>query len=150
MIHSLGLYSWPAIFLSLVSITTFLLSVNYWRNGVKGMRRDVDVIFAKVSFLTHCVTAALYQEDTAAAVIAWALGAASYGLFMLASKLWKVRTRTWVLGHAAFHCCVGLNMMMCVLAMERPYLEKTLIRSTNFAFLEHLTAGLQSLMNGLV
>jgi len=158
MVYTLGVYSGPAMCLSAVAVATFLVSVNYWRRAVKGtiasremtefaaefnglctgFRRNVDVVMARTSFAMHMFISGLFFRDACAAFLACLLGVLSVTMFWLAGRLYKMRTRAWVAGHVAFHCCVGLNMMMCIMAMERPNLQSGVIRQTPFIVLEHL------------
>ena len=133
----MGLRSWQSMLMSGIAVLTFVFSVNYWRDPIRGTRRNVDLFFAKFSFASHCFFAYLYQRDYRASWIAWPLGVTSASLFLIASLLWRRRSNTWILAHACFHCCVGVNMTMCHFAIDRPDMDVDMLLNSPFAFLEH-------------
>jgi hypothetical protein len=90
--------------LSYVSGVVAIVSANYWRNPVVGLRRDIDLVVAKVSFGIYFVHG-LYKPDV------WdvmTLGGI-VGCYCLSWKCHELSSNTpyWILFHSLFHGLVA-------------------------------------------
>ena len=47
-------------FYTILSVLTFCISVNYWRKATIGFRRNLDLIFSKISFSIYVTTQLFY------------------------------------------------------------------------------------------
>ncbi|MDB4588356.1 hypothetical protein N9095_00090 [bacterium] len=100
-----GLFMLPAIkgfkkkkkFMAVVNGCTSLVSMNYWRNPVKGIRQNMDFTLAKTNFMLHFLQAK--SEHTP--------------LAMFIGTCWLKSTeggKHWTVWHALFHTGVISGM----------------------------------------
>ena len=104
-------------FYGIVSAVTTLVSANYWCDAVEGMRRNADLITAKVSFGIYCVSGFYYMRD-------WRLfavgipGVCGIGFFYyMANKYWDLDSQYWVYFHMLFHLFVALEQALVIYAI---------------------------------
>jgi hypothetical protein len=106
-----GLY-WYLI----TSVTTTAVSVNYWRHAVPGFRRDLDMIFAKISFAIYFLTGFLNIKDCGVLVLAWPICFAIIGFYTLSSVFWEKDSAFWVYFHMLFHFFVAVEQYLVLFA----------------------------------
>ena len=101
----------------IVSTVTTLVSANYWRHAVEGMRRNADLITAKVSFAIYCISGFYYMRD-------WRLfavgipGVCGIGFFYyMANRYWGLDSPYWVYFHMLFHLFVALEQALVIYAI---------------------------------
>lgn len=108
------LFTFPAIYglynriyiLSTILIITSLISANYWRKPTYSWRRDLDLIFAKFSFILFVTTGFIYVP------INYSYSGVPLIIccYMCSEQLHKNNTSSWYYFHAGFHF-----LMMCEL-----------------------------------
>ena len=104
-------------FHGVVSIVTTIVSANYWRHAVEGMRRNVDLIVAKVSFMIYCISGFWFARD-------WRLYAIGVpgmigigGCYYLSNNYWDRDLPGWVYFQMLFHIFVAFEQALVIYAM---------------------------------
>jgi hypothetical protein len=105
--------------------TTFIVSVNYWRRAEPGIRRDVDLVVAKLSFAVTLVSGLSSTGDSWREGLAYALAVCiSTGLCYRFSMVYHSRQNVlWIVAHCCFHMCVGCGMAAAVVINATPVWE---------------------------
>ena len=100
-----------------VSVITTIVSANYWRHAVEGLRRNVDLIVAKMSFLIYCLSGFWYARD-------WRLYAVGVpgivgigGCYYLSNYYWEHDSPFWVHFQMLFHTFVALEQALVIYAI---------------------------------
>jgi hypothetical protein len=101
---------------------TFLVSVNYWRRAEPGIRRDVDLVVAKLSFAIVLGSGLSSTGDQwrTGLVYAGAVCTSTALCYSFSVVYYRRRTSLWILAHACFHFCVGCGMAAAVVINAAP------------------------------
>jgi hypothetical protein len=105
-------------FFAVVSVITSIVSVNYWRNPVPGIRKTTDLVVAKLSFSLYFSALVVKLQwnslyclclctNTTLLVLCYAL---SCWLFDLSPP----QNKNWVYFHFCFHLLVTINQCMVI------------------------------------
>ena len=95
--------------------TTGLVSSNYWRHACNGFRRNLDLVFAKLSFVATVFTGIL-KVDSAWLLFGLSIAAAIPLLYWASIELHRRDSPAWVIAHWAMHLFISLGMSVVVLA----------------------------------
>lgn len=105
-----GLY-W---YLATSAITT-IVSINYWRYPVPGLRRSADVAVAKASFLIYFVTGVMNINDLSVLYIAWPVCGGIIICYHFSNKMWEMDSESWIFYHVLFHLLVALEQYLVLI-----------------------------------
>jgi hypothetical protein len=97
------------------SLVTTIVSVNYWRDAMPGIRRDADLFVAKGSFTIYFLTGIISIRDKEILYIAWPVCIGIISFYSLANWLWEKDSCRWVYAHMCFHLFVGLEQYIVLL-----------------------------------
>jgi hypothetical protein len=101
-----GLYAYSAL-----STVTTLASIQYWIHPVDGMRRNTDLIIAKVSFTVYFLSGCSVLRDVPLGL--GIVGCITIGLFYaLANRAWNQNRNIWSKYHMVFHLFVALEQCL--------------------------------------
>ncbi len=108
-------------FHSLLLVTTSLVSANYWRKACISWRRDLDLIFSKISFVVFFHNGVMYIEYKHF----WVSVSCFSGLFLLvyfyylSGKLFEEKNRHWCKYHFLFHLMVMYEQGLVIHSLLR-------------------------------
>lgn len=101
------------IYYGILSVVTSIISFNYWRDAIDGVRRSLDLITAKISFVIYFVTGCMYMKDNVYLLtVAIPICILIAVCFSLSSVYWNNGSIYWVYLHMMFHFFVALEQMM--------------------------------------
>jgi hypothetical protein len=87
---------------NLLCITSFI-SANYWRKATYSWRRTMDLIFAKISFVTFVINGVLYVSNMYYLIVGYiGLFILSYCYYLSAKEL-ELKKNNWYQYHVVFH-----------------------------------------------
>jgi hypothetical protein len=98
-------------FLSYLTFTSFLISVNYWRKASFSFRRDLDIVFQKIAFLIYLYHGLSYLKG-------YRFMFSSYGLLYIfynyyySNKFYYEKKEKWLTYHMCFHIMVMLEQIV--------------------------------------
>ena len=98
--------------LSLLSAVTSAISINYWRDPCVGWRRNMDLMFAKISFVVYFLCG-LYNIPKNENMLYFSviIIATCYGI---SNYFWIQKIRYWVYVHMIFHMFVAFGQFIVV------------------------------------
>ena len=98
-------------FLSTVSLFTSIISANYWRKATLSSRRDLDLVYAKLSFIIYSYHGLYYIRGYR--VIAFTPGIIYliYNYYY-SNQLYYEKKREWLSHHIWFHMMVIMEQMV--------------------------------------
>lgn len=95
-----------------LSVFTTAVSVAFWYRPRDGIRRMLDLIVAKVSFVIYFTVGLVNIRDTSV-FIAGLIGAVlMIGAYSIGLKLFDVRSARWVYAHMVFHFFVACGQVL--------------------------------------
>uniref|UniRef100_A0A6C0CTB5 Uncharacterized protein n=1 Tax=viral metagenome TaxID=1070528 RepID=A0A6C0CTB5_9ZZZZ len=100
--------------LSMVSIVTFIASMNYWYDPVPGYRKNIDIIIAWLDFLIYFNSGILYIHELPVHLLAWPNTLLILYLYQRSCKNALKRKNKWIVYHVLFHFAVVLNQCLII------------------------------------
>jgi hypothetical protein len=109
-------------FLSLISLLTTIISANYWREATYSWRRDIDIIFAKISFVIYFINGIYYVK----LYIRYYPGIILLLYFYyLSNKLFLEKNNNWWKYHMVFHMIVIYQKVLILKSIIENNINKT-------------------------
>jgi hypothetical protein len=130
LVASSSLFLLPAIYgyqnklylCSLISTLTTLFSINYWRKATtESWRKQMDLIFSKISFVIFTYKGVIYVTQGTACVIGYSNVLAIAYCYYLSEKLFAEKNPNWVKYHAIFHVFVAYGQLIVLQKMVKGY-----------------------------
>jgi len=87
-------------------ITTFC-SINYWRKTTYGTRRNLDLLFSKIAFLSFLYNGIIHLHDYR--LLFYPNLAATIYCYLIANKLFEAKDPNWLNYHMLFHLLIGIQ-----------------------------------------
>jgi hypothetical protein len=129
LIPTIYSYYTKQYFYTTILLLTFGISVNYWRKATYGFRRNLDLIFSKISFSIFLVTKIFYIQYGSPLLLGYPIYQitdiskrrfiASYtsliliGCFYDLSNYYFYRSdRNWIKCHMLFHLFCSSNIIL--------------------------------------
>jgi hypothetical protein len=100
-----GLY-----FFSAISLFTTFFSANYWRKATISYRRDMDLVYAKLSFFIYLSHGLYYVQGYRMIVFSPGLIYLIYNYYY-SNQLYYEKKREWLSHHIWFHIMVIMEQM---------------------------------------
>ena len=105
--------------LSLLLLGTSLVSANYWRKATYSWRRNLDLVFAKVSFTVFVYNGVIHVKSLPLVLSGYSgLGLLVY-LFYLSNSLWEQKNKQWVNFHVLFHFLMMCEQLIILKSMQK-------------------------------
>jgi len=103
MFPSIYAYFNQLYFYSILLLFTSLISANYWRKATYSWRRNMDLFFAKISFVVFAYTGIIYVNYTPYLILGYSdLIMVAY-FYYLSDKLYNLKNNNWYKYHFIFH-----------------------------------------------
>jgi len=104
-------------FLSTVSFFTTFISANYWRKATISSRRDVDLVYAKLSFIIYSYYGFYYVRGNRILVFTPGVIYLIYNYYY-SNKLYYEKKREWLSHHICFHMMVLMEQFVVIESMH--------------------------------
>jgi hypothetical protein len=98
------------MYISVILLTTSLISANYWRKATRGWRRNLDLLFAKIAFLTGCYYGFKYTTYGPYLVIVSCVFPVLPYVYSQSTKLVSENNPNWVKYHFTFHILLTIGV----------------------------------------
>lgn len=112
---SLYAFLFRAYFLCATAFITALVSINYWRHALPGIRKTIDVVVARTSFAIFFITGCWFVRDFLLLVVGWSLFPFIVYFYYMSNLKWDEDSSSWVYFHNLFHLCVALEQIIVIL-----------------------------------
>jgi hypothetical protein len=118
LIPSIYAYVNNLYYFSILSLFTSLISANYWRNPIHSWRRNMDLVFSKLSFIIYLPNGIIYVSYTPYLITGY------FGLvillysFYLSGKLYQLQNNNWYKYHMLFHFMVMYEQLIVLRSMK--------------------------------
>lgn len=91
-----------------LSVITTLVSMNYWRRPIEGVRRKLDLHTAKISFAVFFITGVVSIRDINILKIGYTNAIAMLSFYFTSNYLHSKGSSVWIIFHMLFHISVAL------------------------------------------
>jgi len=110
--------------LSVFICMTSFISANYWRNATFGIRRDVDLIFSKISFSIFVYNGFIHVYYFPSILLGHIGLISMIYLYYLSNKYFELRNTNWLSYHFLFHMTIIIEQMMILSSIvKKMYIE---------------------------
>jgi hypothetical protein len=114
MIPSIYSYSCKLYGLSILLLFTSLISANYWRKATYSIRRNLDLIFAKISFFVFLYNGVMYIRDIPYIIIFVPGTVCLIYTYHRSNTLFLQYNNQWLNYHILFHGLLMIGQMIIV------------------------------------
>jgi hypothetical protein len=104
-------------FLSSVSLSTSIISANYWRKATLSSRRDLDLVYAKLSFIIYSYHGLYYVRGYRIIVFTQGVIYLIYNYYY-SNQLYYEKKSEWLSHHIWFHMMVLMSQMVVIESMH--------------------------------
>lgn len=105
--------------LSFLLLGTSLVSANYWRKATYSWRRDLDLIFAKISFTVFVYNGVIHVRSLPLVVSGYSGLCMLLFMYYLSNLLWKIKNEQWVTFHVSFHFIMMCEQLIILKSMPK-------------------------------
>ena len=103
MIPSVHAYYKKLYYLSILLFFTSVISANYWRNAIHSWRRELDLVFSKISFVVFFYNGVYYVRYIPYLVTGYSGMFFMLYFYHLSCKYSKENKNVWYKYHFLFH-----------------------------------------------
>jgi len=93
---------------------TSLISANYWRKATYSWRRNMDLIFAKFSFIIFTTNGIFYIRTLYYVILAYTSLIFLLYFYYLSGKLLKLKKNNWYKYHFFFHFIMTFELFIII------------------------------------
>ena len=104
---------------SFMLVCTSVISANYWRKCTHSWRRELDLVFAKISFLYFLYHSFLYLRNPIYITTGYPLLIPLYYLYNASGTLRDQKKDIWVMTHFVFHIILTYEEWIVIDSMIR-------------------------------
>jgi hypothetical protein len=90
---------------------TTIISANYWRKATYSWRRNMDLIFSKVSFAIYIYNGIKYSHSIKDLIEGLIRLMIMVYYFRVSGELFKIKDDSWYKYHVVFHILIALEQM---------------------------------------
>jgi hypothetical protein len=96
---------------TILLILTSLISANYWRKATYSWRRNLDLIFSKISFGIYIYNGVKYSRSLKELIEGILRLLFMFYCFFVSGKLFKIKNEDWYKYHFVFHIFIALEQL---------------------------------------
>ena len=96
---------------TIMLIITSFISANYWRKATYSWRRNMDLIFSKVSFAIYIYNGIKYSHSITDLIESLIRLMIMVYSFRVSGELFKIKDDSWYKYHVVFHILIALEQM---------------------------------------
>lgn len=104
--------------LSLLMVTATIISILYWQNAIKGWRRDLDLVFAKVACFMIYIIATTTISHFFVQVLCYLLWLPLGFCYWNATKHIEQGSIHWIKYHFGFHICLFVSSAVIFVGLQ--------------------------------
>jgi hypothetical protein len=104
---------------SFLLLCTSLISANYWRKATYSWRRDMDLIFAKISFVVFFSNGVYYVNSIGYVITGYSGIIVLLYCYYLSGKLFELKNNNWYKYHIMFHLIMAYEQTIIIDSINR-------------------------------
>lgn len=104
---------------SFLLLCTSLISANYWRKATYSWRRNMDLIFAKISFVVFFSNGIYYVKSVGYVITGYSGIIVLLYCYYLSGKLFKLKNNNWYKYHLMFHLILAYEQTIIIDSIHR-------------------------------
>lgn len=126
MIPSIYSYYKQLYMYSILLFLTSFISANYWKKATYSWRRNMDLVFAKISFTVFSTNGIIYVRYIPYVIMGYSGLIVLVYCYYCSGKLFELKNEHWWKYHVAFHLIMTFEQMI-ILDSVKGYKETYLI-----------------------
>lgn len=99
---------------TIILFLTSIISANYWRNATYSWRRNLDLIFAKISFIFYVYNGVKYVNTISDMIFGYGGLVLIIVLYYLSGELLKKKNERWYECHVCFHLWMVYEQLLII------------------------------------
>jgi hypothetical protein len=104
---------------SVLLLCTSLISANYWRKATYSWRRNIDLIFAKISFVVFFSNGVYYVKSVGYVITGYTGIIILLYCYYLSGKLLQLKNNNWYKYHLMFHFILAYKQTIIIDSINR-------------------------------
>jgi len=104
---------------SFLLLCTSLISANYWRKATYSWRRNMDLIFAKISFVVFFSNGVYYVKSVGYVITGYSGIIVLLYCYYLSGKLFELKNNNWYKYHIMFHLIMAYEQTIIIDSINR-------------------------------
>jgi hypothetical protein len=104
---------------SFLLLCTSLISANYWRKATYSWRRNMDLIFAKISFVVFFSNGVYYVKSVGYVISGYSGIIVLLYCYYLSGKLLQLKNNNWYKYHIMFHLIMAYEQTIIIDSINR-------------------------------
>ena len=104
---------------SFLLLCTSLISANYWRKATYSWRRNMDLIFAKISFVVFFSNGVYYVKSAGYVITGYSGIIVLLYCYYLSGKLFELKNNNWYKYHIMFHLIMAYEQTIIIDSINR-------------------------------
>jgi hypothetical protein len=104
---------------SFLLLCTSLISANYWRKATYSWRRNMDLIFAKISFVVFFSNGIYYVKSVGYVITGYSGIIVLLYCYYLSGKLLQLKNNNWYKYHLMFHLIMAYEQTIIIDSINR-------------------------------
>jgi len=104
---------------SFLLLCTSLISANYWRKATYSWRRNMDLIFAKISFVVFFSNGVYYVKSVGYVITGYSGIIVLLYCYYLSGKLLQLKNNNWYKYHLMFHLIMTYEQIIIIDSINR-------------------------------
>lgn len=97
---------------SILLLFTSLISANYWRKATYSWRRNMDLVFSKISFVIFFSNGIVYVKSVNYVITGYSGIIILLYCYYLSGKLLQLKNNNWYKYHMMFHLIVAYEQLI--------------------------------------
>jgi len=106
---------------SFLLLCTSLISANYWRKATYSWRRNMDLIFAKISFVVFFSNGVYYVKSVGYVITGYSGIIVLLYCYYLSGKLFELKNNNWYKYHIMFHLIMAYEQTIIIDSINRSF-----------------------------
>lgn len=120
----IALQSINLIYFSILYLITTIASINYWIYPINGIRRNIDLIFGRLSFIITVICGILFIKNRKILILGYFLIFGIILCYYYSNKFGKINSNYWCLCNFLMHIFICIGMIIVILSLKK-YLKTT-------------------------
>jgi hypothetical protein len=112
MIPSIYAFYYQLYYYSILLLFTSIISANYWKKATYSWRRNLDLFFSKISFITFAYNGIIYVRYIPYVITGYPLLIILIYCFYTSGKLSEKKKNNWYIYHFFFHIIMAYEQFI--------------------------------------
>lgn len=114
----IALQSVHLIYFTILYLITTFASINYWIYPVNGLRRNIDLIIGRLSFIITVICGILFIKNRKILILGYFLILGIIICYYYSNYFGNINSEYWCLCHFLMHIFICIGMIIVILSLK--------------------------------